>query len=70
MITKEEKIKIFEDTVLGLRKKFISDKEWSDIQELEDDRLAEKYRKLPLAWKCLLEFTLWHHHSNSSKEFA
>ena len=48
MITKEEKIKIFEDTILGLRKKFISDKEWSDIQELEDDRLAEKYRKLPL----------------------
>jgi len=27
MITKEEKIKIFEDTILGLRKKFISDKE-------------------------------------------
>jgi len=27
MITKEEKIRIFEDTILGLRKKFISDKE-------------------------------------------
>jgi len=27
MITKEEKIKIFEDTISGLRKKFISDKE-------------------------------------------
>jgi len=27
MITKEEKIKIFEDTILGLRKKFVSDKE-------------------------------------------
>jgi len=27
MITKEEKIRIFEDTILGLRKKFTSDKE-------------------------------------------
>jgi len=44
MITKEEKIKIFEDTILGLRKKFISDKEWSDIQELEDDRLLKSIK--------------------------
>jgi len=49
MITKEEKIKIFEDTILGLRKKFISDKGRLDMQDLENDRLAEKYRKLPLA---------------------
>jgi len=27
MITKEEKIKIFEDIISGLRKKFISEKE-------------------------------------------
>ncbi|MDH3204957.1 MAG: hypothetical protein OEL81_09815 [Nitrosopumilus sp.] len=49
MITKEEKMKIFADTISGLRKKFISDKGRLDMQDLENDRLAEKYRKLPLA---------------------
>ena len=49
MITKEEKMKIFLDTISTLRKKFISDKGRSDMQDLENDRLAEKYRKLPLA---------------------
>jgi len=48
MITKEEKMEIFENIISSLRKKFTSDKERSDIQELENDRLAEKYRKSPL----------------------
>ena len=48
-MTKEEKIKIFLDTISRLRKKLISDKERLDMQDLENDRLAEKYRKLPLA---------------------
>jgi len=38
-MTKEEREKIFEEIILGLRKKFIhSDKEY----------LSEKYRRLPL----------------------
>ena len=49
MITKEEKMKIFLDTISRLRKKFISDKGRLDMQDLENDKLAEKYRKLPLA---------------------
>jgi len=49
MITKEEKMNIFVDTISRLRQKFISDKEKLDVQNLEKDRLDEKYRKLPLA---------------------
>ena len=49
MITKEEKIEIFENTISRLRKKFITDKERLDVQDLENNMLAEKYRKLPLA---------------------
>ena len=49
MITKEEKMEIFENIISGLRKKFTLDKERTAIQELENDRLAEKYRRLPLA---------------------
>ena len=43
MITKEEKMNIFVDTISHLRQKFISDKEKLDIQNLEKDRLDEKY---------------------------
>ena len=49
MITKEEKMEIFVEIISSLRKKFISNKERLDVQDLENDRLAEKYRKLPLA---------------------
>jgi len=49
MITKEEKMEIFVETISRLRKKFISDKERLDVQDLENNRLSEKYRKLPLA---------------------
>ena len=49
MITKEEKMEIFVETISGLRKKFISDKECLDVQDLENNKLVEKYRKLPLA---------------------
>ena len=49
MITIEEKMNIFADTVSRLRQKFISDKEKSEVQDLEKDRLDEKYRRLPLA---------------------
>jgi hypothetical protein len=48
MITKEEKMEIFVKTISHLRKKFISNKEL-DVQRLEKNKLAEKYRKLPLA---------------------
>ena len=41
-MTKEEKMKIFLDTISRLRKKLISDKERLDMQDLENDRLAEK----------------------------
>jgi len=47
MITKEEKIEIFESMISGLRKKFVpSDKNKSDVQIL--DSLTENFRKLPL----------------------
>ena len=47
MITKEEKIEIFENMISSLRKKFVpSDKIKSDIQEV--DCLTEKFRRLPL----------------------
>lgn len=49
MITKEEKMDIFVETISGLRKKFISDKERLDVQDLENNKLVEPYRKLPLA---------------------
>lgn len=49
MITKEEKMEIFVETISGLRKKFISNKEPLDVQDLENNKLVEKYRKLPLA---------------------
>ena len=42
-------MKIFLDTISRLRKKFMLDKERLEMQDLENDRLAEKYRKLPLA---------------------
>lgn len=42
-------MEIFADTISGLRKQSISDKGRLDMQDLEHDRLAEKYRKLPLA---------------------
>jgi hypothetical protein len=44
MITKKEKRKIFEDTISSLRKKFIV----SDNKSDKEDRLAEKFRRLPL----------------------
>lgn len=48
MITKEQKIEIFENTISDLRKKFIlSDKNRFDVRELVDKK-AEKFRKLPL----------------------
>ncbi len=49
MITEEEKIEIFVKTISHLRKKFISNKEQLDVQSIENNRRAEKYRKLPLA---------------------
>ncbi|WP_280924456.1 hypothetical protein [Nitrosopumilus ureiphilus] len=39
MITKEQKLEIFEDTISDLRKKFV---------ESNKERLSEQYRKLPL----------------------
>ena len=48
-MTKEEREEIFEDIILGLRKKFIhSDKEQLDAQSLIKDRLAKKHQRLPL----------------------
>ena len=49
MIIKEEKMKIFVETISHLRKKFTSDKEQSETQDLENDRLTGKYQKLSLA---------------------
>jgi len=47
MITKEEKIEIFENMISGLRKKFVPyDKNKSNVQEL--DSQTEKFRRLPL----------------------
>ena len=46
MITKEEKIEIFESMISGLRKKFVpSDENKSDVQVVS---LTEKFRRLPL----------------------
>ena len=48
MITKDQKIEIFENTLLGLRKKFIlSDKNRLDVRG-RVDRLSKKFRRLPL----------------------
>ena len=48
MIIKEQKIEICENIILGLRKKFIpSDKNRLDVRG-RVDRLAEKFRRLPL----------------------
>jgi hypothetical protein len=47
MITKEQKIEIFENTISGLRKKVIlSDKNRLGVPLLE--RMDEKFRRLPL----------------------
>ena len=48
MITKEEKIEIFENTISSLRKKSILDKELLNVREVILDRQAEKFRRLPL----------------------
>jgi len=49
MITKEQKIEIFENTISGLRKKITpSDKDRLGVRALVLDRLAEKFRRLPL----------------------
>ena len=48
-MTREQKREIFKNIISGLETKFIQlDKKQSDTQESENDRLAEKYRKLPL----------------------
>jgi hypothetical protein len=47
MITKEEKIKIFESMISDLRKKFLPSNETKlGVQKL--DGLTEKFEKLPL----------------------
>ena len=49
MITNEKKIEIFENTISGLRKKISpSDKDQLHLREIVLDRLAEKFRRLPL----------------------
>ena len=48
MVTKEEKIEIFENIISVLRKKFISDKEQLDTHALVLERQTEKFRRLPL----------------------
>jgi len=49
MITKEEKLKIFVETISNLRKKAIlSDKDRLKEQELIIERKSEKFRRLPL----------------------
>jgi hypothetical protein len=49
MITKEQKIEIYENTVSGLRKEItLSDKDRLDIGALVHDRQSEKFRRLPL----------------------
>ncbi|MHA7734078.1 hypothetical protein [Nitrosopumilus sp. S6] len=49
MITKEQKIEIFKNTISGLRKKITSsNKDQLDVREIVLDRLAEKFRRLPL----------------------
>jgi len=48
MITKEEKIKIFEETIMGLRKKFLpSNKDRLNADEIIEKK-TEKFRRLPL----------------------
>jgi len=49
MITKEQKIEIYENTILGLRKNIITDKDRIDIRGLKIERNTEKFRRLPLA---------------------
>jgi hypothetical protein len=47
MITKKQKIEIFENTISNLRKKFLpSDKNGLNVPGL--DKMNEKFRKLPL----------------------
>jgi hypothetical protein len=49
MITKEQKIEIYENTILGLRKNITpSDKDRIDIRGLKIERNTEKFRRLPL----------------------
>ena len=49
MITNEKKLEIFENTVSGLRKKItLFDKDQLHLREIVLDRLAEKFRRLPL----------------------
>jgi len=49
MITKEEKMKIFVDTISRLRKKIIpSNKNQLNEQERIIERKSEKFRRLPL----------------------
>jgi len=49
MITKEEKMKIFVETISNLRKKTIlSDKDRLKEQELIIEKKSEKFRRLPL----------------------
>jgi hypothetical protein len=48
MITKEQKIEIYENTISGLRKKIISDKDRLNVNELMIEKKAEKFRRLPL----------------------
>ena len=49
MITNEKKLEIFENTISGLRKKISpSDKAQLHLREIVLDRLAEKFRRLPL----------------------
>jgi hypothetical protein len=47
MITKEQKIEIFENTISGhIKKVILSDKNRLGVRVLE--RMAEKFRRLPL----------------------
>ena len=48
MITKEKKIEIYENTILGLRKEITSDKDRLNVRDLIIERKAEKFRRLPL----------------------
>ena len=49
MITNKKRIEIFENTISGLRKNINpSDKNQLDLREGVLDRLAEKFRRLPL----------------------
>jgi hypothetical protein len=49
MITNEKRIEIFENTISGLRRKITpSDEDELSLREVVLDRLAEKFRRLPL----------------------